>query len=104
MFALFGHISHGSHRCSIQIIIVLASFYEQMILNIFLHLFSGGDKVVIPCVNFVFSPSTRCVWYTRAELFRELGYKIIIDTIFQRTQYDNRPGIVYLHLSNGFIG
>lgn len=52
---LLCHLPHGLDTRSIQVVVVLAGFNEPVILDIFLHLFSGRNKVVIPTVHLVVS-------------------------------------------------
>lgn len=58
---LFGDFSNGRHGGSVKIVIVLSSFYEQMVLDIPLHLLPGRHEMVIPSIHFVFSSTPRCI-------------------------------------------
>lgn len=49
----FCYKSHRLHAGPIQVVIVLAGFYELVLLDIFLHLFSGNDKVIVSAIDLV---------------------------------------------------
>lgn len=52
---LLSNFSNAGNGCSIEIVIVLASFNEQMILNVALHLLAGCNKVIVSAISFVFT-------------------------------------------------
>lgn len=59
---LFCHFSHRLHTGSIQMIVVLSGFNKFVILNVFFHLFSRCDKVVVSSINFIIPLWSSCVY------------------------------------------
>lgn len=55
VLALLRHLAHTRHRSAIQIVIVLASLDEQVVLDVPLHLLPRRHKVVVPTVHLVVS-------------------------------------------------
>ena len=58
---LFRNLLDGRHTCAIEILVVLTSLNEEVILNILLHLFPRLNEMVVPPVNLVGSPCSRCI-------------------------------------------
>lgn len=52
---LFCNFPNGSDGRAVQVVVILAGFDEQVILNVRLHLFPGGDKVIVPVIHLVIS-------------------------------------------------
>lgn len=50
---LLRYLSDGRDRGSVQIVVVLSSFDEQVVLNVALHLLATCYEVVVTTVNFV---------------------------------------------------
>lgn len=96
---LFGHFSHRRDRCSIKIVVILSSLYEQMILYIPLHLLPRRHEVIIPSIHFVFSstPSSVCRQsgqrsiYSAVERYHKLVIISLLDNL-RGTQLPNLSG------------
>lgn len=58
---LLCHLTHRLDTGPIQVVIVLARLDELVILDVFLHLLSQGDKVIVSAVYLVFSLWSGCV-------------------------------------------
>lgn len=59
---LFRHFFHRLYAGSIQMVVVLSSLDEFVLLDLSFHDLSGGDKVVISAVHLIVSPGSCCVW------------------------------------------
>ena len=58
---LISNILDRLHTSSIQVLIILASFYKEVVLNIVLHLLTRTHEMIIAAIYFFFPPFTRCV-------------------------------------------
>ena len=97
-----------SHQRFSQVVVVLASFDEQVSLYVRLHLLHRGDKVVVPPVNlqknkldfFKFQSNSHLILAARSsgvgntgtKSFWKLSHKVVVDSVLHRTQNYNRPG------------
>lgn len=50
---LLSHLSHRLDAGSVQVAVVLARLDEVVLLDVLLHLLSGGHKVIVPAVHLV---------------------------------------------------
>lgn len=71
---LFSHFFHWLYAGSIQMVVVLSSLDEFVLLDLSFHNLSGGDKVVISAVHLIVSPGSCCVWGHMPEIQNRLWY------------------------------
>ena len=59
---LLCHLDNWRDASPVQVAIVLASFDEQVVVNVILHLFTWSYEMVVPAINFIVASWSRCVY------------------------------------------
>lgn len=54
--------SDGQDARPVEVLVELASFNEFIILNVFLHLLPGTNKVIVLSIHLILSPWTSCIY------------------------------------------
>ena len=73
---------------------------ELMILDIWLHLFSRFDEMVVSAIDLELSPRSGSMRNTRPEAFRVFGNELIVDPILEGAKNDHGSRIIdfnFLH-------
>lgn len=86
--------SHTVDAGSIEIILELAGFNEQIVLYVVLHL-GFAHKVVISAVDFMLTWRSGRVRNTAAEAIWISRYQLVIDSVFQRSENDHWTNVVH---------
>lgn len=56
------YFPHGGDASAVQIVVVLTSLDEEVVLNVHFHLLARLHKVIVPAVHLVVTALSRCVW------------------------------------------
>ena len=92
------------NRCSVQVLVVLSGFDEEMGLDVSLHLVDAGDEVVVPSVHLVLPPGPGGVGDAGAEPVRELPHQVVVDPVLHRAEDDDRSGELEVDLLHRLVG
>ena len=101
---LKGDVLDGLHRSSVQIVVVLTSFYKQMCLYICLHLINARHKMIIPSVHFVLPLRSGGVGDAGTEPVGELPHQVVVDPVLDGPQDDDGPRELEINLLHGLVG
>ena len=100
---LQGNVLDRLDRSSVQVVVVLTSFYKQMSLNVCLHLVNAGHEVIVTTIHFVLSLRSGGVWDAGPEPVGKLSHEVVIDPVLHGAEDDDGSGELEINLLHGLV-